>query len=876
MTEFLLPPALRGLRWLRVAFTLRNQRVVPSQHAHPLSVFDAILRAPNKTLGRPGVFHVRTTPSHRLRIAEGASFELEAMLPTGGAAEGERWLAALRAELETPSRNFTLTGTPRIEVREAQAWTSAIPAEVCLEFMTPFAFQPGAKAAPGRPQGAKPLPTALDAAEFADQLRQRLSKFFGVALDCQALMEGVQVLPYFWQFANIPHQSRSQPGEVKLIKGCAGPLYLRGNLGPLLPVLALCAEVHAGGAMAFGQGYFRLHSAPRPVFPAGFPSAQVLAAATQRLLDVSDSALADASARFGQPFDPQAFAEAIAEDLRAGRYVPKPATVHRIPKHDGSLREIEELDLMDRVVHGALHSALAPVFDVMFEPASLGYRKGKSLDTVREAVGGALQEGFRFALESDIEDFFPSVDHTRLREALARVLPLADAPIIDLVLSVIRVPRMTDAGSVPRTHGLPQGSPLSPLLANLFLDSFDEAFAGDDVRLVRYADDFVILTRRREDAEAAEREAQRLLALLGLHLKPAKTAIIDAHEGFQFIGIRFGGDGADAAPPADHRRPLYVVESGCFVGVNGEALEVRAHGMLKQVFPLRRISVLVLLNRAVLSSALIAKCTALDVPITLTLESGYHLATWAPDRRHFFATAFRQAAFYNSLSDTARLAIARDIVIRKVDNALAFLRQRYSVGDAEWAQTMRDHAANANVAESFAALRGVEGYAARLYFERYAAEISDPFFRFVKRNRDAPDAINSLLNFGYYLLFARINATLRALGLNPYLGFLHESGERFETLVCDVQEVFRAHVDRLILRLLGQKAIRPEHFAAGPRGTRLTGEGVRAYVAQFEQEMARSPKTGGLSLSAAIYAQCLNLRYYLCDEGHLNLYRFGE
>ena len=132
------------------------------------------------------------------------------------------------------------------------------------------------------------------------------------------------------------------------------------------------------------------------------------------------------------------------------------------------------------------------------------------------------------------------------------------------------------------------------------------------------------------------------------------------------------------------------------------------------------------------------------------------------------------------------------------------------------------------------------------------------------------------MNFGYYMLFSRISATLRALGLNPYLGFLHESGERFETLTCDVQELFRAHVDRLNLRVVGQKVIRPEHFHETAHGLRMTGDAVRTYVLQFELEMARRPKSGGLCWSEAIYAQCRNVRYFFCERRDLTFYRFGE
>ncbi|MFM8442832.1 MAG: CRISPR-associated endonuclease Cas1 [Methylococcus sp.] len=145
----------------------------------------------------------------------------------------------------------------------------------------------------------------------------------------------------------------------------------------------------------------------------------------------------------------------------------------------------------------------------------------------------------------------------------------------------------------------------------------------------------------------------------------------------------------------------------------------------------------------------------------------------------------------------------------------------------------------------------------------------DPFQR---RDRRSPDPMNGLFNFGYYLLFTRLNTLVRAAGLNPYLGFLHDGDDDYESLVCDIEELFRAPVDRLLLSLVNLRVIRAEDFRKTASGPRLRPDAVSRFLLHFEDML--HAVVGGVTLLGAMEAQVEAFRRYVTGEQPLWFYRY--
>lgn len=235
----------------------------------------------------------------------------------------------------------------------------------------------------------------------------------------------------------------------------------------------------------------------------------------------------------------------LSADLMAGRYHPGPVRHFTVAKaHGGGTRALGIPCVADRVVQSAALILLGRLFEAAFEDSSFGCRPGRSVQAAAERIGQLYRQGYTHVIESDIQSYFDTVPHGPLIADLEQLLH--EPPLLALFS------RWLDMAGSSNT-GLLQGAPISPLLANLYLDQLDEAVAAHGLRIVRYVDDFVILARSRA---TAEQELPRVTALLrerGLTLHPAKTRITDFDHGFDFLGRRFlksfilDGNGEDSA-----------------------------------------------------------------------------------------------------------------------------------------------------------------------------------------------------------------------------------------------------------------------------------------------------------------------------------------
>ena len=223
----------------------------------------------------------------------------------------------------------------------------------------------------------------------------------------------------------------------------------------------------------------------------------------------------------------------LSEKLRTRRWQPKPLRRVWIPKPDGTKRGLAIPCVEDRIVHGAVAKVLYPIFEDTFGPDCYAYVRGRN---ALDAVSRVIQEanaGKEWAVETDVKKFFDSMDRKRLMDKLAK--RIADGTFLRLISAIVRSGVL---GEITENEtGIPQGSPLSPLLANIYLADFDRKI-GARWTLIRYADDLVVLCKTEKEAKDAQNAVVNALNEEGLSIKPEKTRITQMKEGIDLLGYR--------------------------------------------------------------------------------------------------------------------------------------------------------------------------------------------------------------------------------------------------------------------------------------------------------------------------------------------------
>lgn len=536
------------------------------------------------------------------------------------------------------------------------------------------------------------------------------------------------------------------------------------------------------------------------------------------------------------------FLEKLSRTLLQGQYTPGPCKVYRQKKQNGEFRDIHVFNFTERIVHRAIANFLSPVSETLLSGSCFAYRRGFNREGAAKAVVSALKKGFTTGVKADIRAFFNSVDLQILGSILEGIFPFSG--FHELIHDLLK---QTGKSGI---QGLPQGSPLSPVLSNLYLDRFDKHMIQRGFKLVRYGDDFVALSKQGGSEDHLD-VIQEGLKPLGLSLNLEKTVTLDVDTDFTFLGFSISGQQVTEKKKKPEKHdgnpwlpvfreevikgyPVYLTTTCRGAYSSGPYMVIQDDNDKTTQVPWHTVSRIVVVGRSSFSSGIVYRAVKEEIPVTFIDIFGRSTGHLTPSSSEIPVHEKLQDIRFSD--PKFNLALAREIISAKIHNTHVLLRRNNSPVSA-----LKKLALRAATAENLGQLRGLEGSAARMYFQALQTLVAP--FEFNKRVFHPPDSpVNAMLSFGYTLLYNRLATSLRDKGLNPYNGFFHSQGGRHFALASDLMEELRHVIERIVLALIHLKVITPDDFETIQRNSkpfcRIRGEAFRKFIRKYEAAMA--------------------------------------
>lgn len=618
---------------------------------------------------------------------------------------------------------------------------------------------------------------------------------------------------------------------------------------------------------------------------------------------------------------------AFRKDLLHDTYKPDALLKVGIPKESGKIRWLSIPTVKDRIIQTSASMVLSPILDKEFEECSFAYRKNRSVQKAIQKIINLRDKGYFWIVDADISSFFDEIDHEILVEEVRKYIK--DVRVIDLIKKWLSVDVVYKGIRSKLTKGVPQGSPISPLLSNLYLDSFDEFLMEERLKHVRFADDFVILCKDRPDAEEALELTEDILKRLKLNLNYDKTRLVHFDQGFRFLGVEFlksmvyrpiyeeksdieeitkeipvhkkpisqvtskmpdtlmarafkeaiiesekedidflfqkGPEIESTASGDPFLRTLYLLEQGAVISKENERFMILKDKEVKKEIPAIKVDQIMIFGNIQITTQAMKFCLEENIPIILLSSRGKYFGTVESFKRtnvelhkkQFDAAADKKFAF----------EIGKAIVKAKINNSKVLI-QRYTrkrphiIVNAE-IENMNMLLNKIQYMDSREELLGIEGAASARYFSVFRTLIGEQWNFKRRQKQPPPDPINSLLSYGYTLVFYNIYAIIRMHGLHPYVGFLHGIRHGHPSLVSDLMEEFRAPVvDAVVLNLILRGSLKKDDFLIPEdEGSLclLKDEARKVFIKAFEGKMNSSISHEGTGYQVD-YRRCIDLQ----------------
>ncbi|MBN2395215.1 MAG: CRISPR-associated endonuclease Cas1 [Candidatus Atribacteria bacterium] len=535
------------------------------------------------------------------------------------------------------------------------------------------------------------------------------------------------------------------------------------------------------------------------------------------------------------------YLDKISDLLQSSKYEPGKALHYIKVNNTGKHREIAINNITDRLISKAVADKFTDILDDLFPKYSFAFRKGKSAFKAAQAAQSFLRNTrFKPLLKCDIEIFFPSIP-------LSRLLELISALFYDDEIAKLLKKLLTNQS------GLPVGNPVSPVLSNLYLLNFDNFIAQNELRMIRFSDDFIIFAESEREAEDIKKLINQRLNSDKLKLNKEKTIIYDNVEEIEFLGYKITQNNiikqkanlnkliSSWLPLFEynfkHTKTIYITFNTKSARTYGNYLLIESDDETKQI-AWNDIHRIVIIGKSRISGGAIRKAMFKNIPIKFLTITGRQVGFFSPVES-FSKIDDEFKTDFISLENFKK-SFMINIVRSKINNQYNLLR-KFDIHEPK----LLFYQSKAGEIQDKNQILGLEGISSVLYF-KHLRELCKPF-PFEKRIYHPPEGpVNVMLSFGYSLLYNRIAEILKGYNLNPFDGILHQARGKHMALVSDFLENYRFLAENITLNLINLKMIKLEDFETfeykSNNFTKMSDYGFRKYIHRFEKVMVREYK----------------------------------
>lgn len=548
----------------------------------------------------------------------------------------------------------------------------------------------------------------------------------------------------------------------------------------------------------------------------------------------------------GKPYLENARKQLLRATLPQGE-----SLVFKKRSHNGNYRLIRVANIAERHILLAILRQIEASVERLLSPSCYSYRKGRDYHQAARAVYSQFRKGFSLGIKADISGFFDAIPHARLSLLLIALF------YHDSIYTLM------ESNLLSGTLGIPQGNPLSPVLSNLYLIPFDRVIKQNGWQMIRYADDFCILSDSSHSDKLTLERVTGFLNKLDLSVSEEKTTVFKSTEAVDFCGYRINASSLSKIkapkPEDDYRidgipafqddiakgKPLYLTFKDSYAKIDNNSIYIQNKDGTRN-YAIKEISRIIVVGRPRVSAGLIQQAMIRGKPVSFLSITGKSLGGFAQSRK-----LFSIRSVYNPVVkdwDSFSLAFARSIVAAKIHNQRTVLKQN-KIDEPR----LKELELSLPSVDNHESLRGKEGAASVIYWAHFRKLVAP--LDFPRRAYHPPEGpVNCLLSLGYSILYFRLAECLMAIQINPWEGVFHEQRGMHMALASDLIEPFRFLVDRIVLFMIHNKQISKDDFIRSEYSSfeRLSPQAMRKYIHRFEHTMRTEVKIGDESLTWAL------------------------